>query len=88
LKTERQIKRFKCELSDPDFKGRPKKTERLISNKDSPLLGLDTGGSPGTDDEVFELNPQGGLFIPDGADYWFESASDTPLKILRMSAGS
>jgi hypothetical protein len=35
---------------------------------------------------VFELNPQEGLFIADGADYWFESASDTSLKILRMSA--
>jgi mannose-6-phosphate isomerase-like protein (cupin superfamily) len=39
-----------------------------------------------TDDDVFELNPMEGLFIPDGADYWFESASDKPLKILRMSA--
>jgi hypothetical protein len=39
-KTERQIKTFKCEFSDPDFKGLPKKTERLVSNKDSNLLGL------------------------------------------------
>jgi mannose-6-phosphate isomerase-like protein (cupin superfamily) len=39
-KSEREIKKFKCEFSNPDFKGLPKKTERLVSNKDSKLLGL------------------------------------------------
>jgi hypothetical protein len=39
-KVERQIKTFKCEFSNQDFKGLPKKTERLVSNKDSSLLGL------------------------------------------------
>jgi mannose-6-phosphate isomerase-like protein (cupin superfamily) len=113
-KAERQIKAIKCEFSNQDFKGLPKKTERLVSNKDSNLLGLGMqvvlqGGETNrhahtgqdaawlvlegrarfygkTDDDVFELNPMEGLFIPDGADYWFESASDKPLKILRMSA--
>ena len=39
-----------------------------------------------TDEDVFELDPLEGIFIPDGQDYWFESASDAPLKILRWSA--
>ena len=39
-----------------------------------------------TDNDVFELSPMEGIFIPDGQDYWFESASEKPLKILRMSA--
>ncbi len=110
----REMKTFKCELSDPDFKNRPKKTERLISNGDSSLLGLGIqvvlqGGETNrhahtgqdaawlvlegrarfygkTDDEMFEIGPLEGLFIPDGQDYWFESASEQPLKILRMSA--
>jgi mannose-6-phosphate isomerase-like protein (cupin superfamily) len=111
---QREIKTFKCVFSDQDFKGLPKKTERLISNRDSNLLGLGMqvvlqGGETNrhahtgqdaawlvlegrarfygkTDDEVFEIGPLEGLFIPDGQDYWFESASDKPLKILRMSA--
>jgi hypothetical protein len=37
---QRAIRTFKCEFSDPDFKGLPKKTERLIKNSDSNLLGL------------------------------------------------
>jgi mannose-6-phosphate isomerase-like protein (cupin superfamily) len=110
----REMRKYKCEFSDPDFKGRPKKTERLISNSESDLLGLGMqvvleGGETNrhahtgqdaawlvlegrarfygkTDDEVFELEPMEGLFVPDGQDYWFESASDKPLKILRMSA--
>lgn len=109
-----EIRKFNCEFSDSDFKGRPKKTERLITNKDSNLLGLGMqvvleGGETNrhahtgqdaawlvlegrarfygkTDDEVFELAPLEGLFMPGGQDYWFESASDKPLKILRMSA--
>ena len=109
-----EIRKFKCEFSDPDFKGRPKKTERLVKNSDSDLLGLGmqvvleggetnrhahTGGDAAwlvlegrarfygkTDDDVFELDPLEGLFMPGGQDYWFESASDKPLKILRMSA--
>lgn len=109
-----EIRKFKCEFSDSDFKGRPKKTERLVTDKDSSLLGLGMqvvlhGGETNrhahtgqdaawlvlegrarfygkTDDEVFELEPLEGLFMPDGQDYWFESASDKPLKILRMSA--
>ena len=113
-KSEREIKKFKCEFSNPDFSGLPKKTERLVSNKDSKLLGLGmqvvlAGGETNrhahtgqdaawlvlegrarfygkTDNDVFELNPMEGLFVPDGADYWFESASDVPLKIIRMSA--
>jgi mannose-6-phosphate isomerase-like protein (cupin superfamily) len=111
---ERAMRKFNCEFSDSDFKGLPKKTERLVSPKDSGLLGLGMqvvleGGETNrhahtgqdaawlvlegrarfygkTDDDVFELNPLEGLFIPDGQDYWFESASDKPLKILRMSA--
>ncbi|HWP56626.1 MAG TPA: cupin domain-containing protein [Candidatus Acidoferrales bacterium] len=111
---ERAMRKYKCEFSDPDFGGRPKKTERLIGHKDSDLLGLGMqvvlqGGETNrhahtgqdaawlvlegrarfygkTDDEVFELEPMEGIFIPDGQDYWFESASDKPLKILRMSA--
>jgi mannose-6-phosphate isomerase-like protein (cupin superfamily) len=39
-----------------------------------------------TDDDVFELHPTEGLFIPDGHEYWFESGSDAPLKVLRISA--
>jgi mannose-6-phosphate isomerase-like protein (cupin superfamily) len=112
--TEREMRAFKCEFADQDFKGRPKKTERLITGKDSTLLGLGMqvvleGGETNrhahtgqdaawlvlegrarfygkTDNDVFELNPLEGIFIPDGQDYWFESASDKPLKILRMSA--
>jgi mannose-6-phosphate isomerase-like protein (cupin superfamily) len=111
---QRGIRTFKCEFNDPDFKGLPKKTDRLISNSDSSLLGLGmqvvlAGGETNrhahtgqdaawlvlegrarfygkTDDEVFEIGPLEGLFMPDGQDYWFESASDQPLKILRMSA--
>lgn len=39
-----------------------------------------------TDDDVFVLNATEGVFIPDGHEYWFESGSDQPLKILRISA--
>ena len=112
--TEREMRAFKCELADQDIKGRPKKSERLITGTDSTLLGLGMqvvleGGETNrhahtgqdaawlvlegrarfygkTDNDVFELNPLEGIFIPDGQDYWFESASDKPLKILRMSA--
>ena len=112
--TQREMKTFKCEFTNQDFKGLPKKTERLVSNKDSSLLGLGMqvvleGGETNrhahtgqdaawlvlegrarfygkTDNDVFELDPLEGLFIPDGQDYWFESASEKPLKILRMSA--
>lgn len=112
--TEREMKAFNCEFHDQDFKGRPKKSERLITGSDSTLLGLGMqvvleGGETNrhahtgqdaawlvlegrarfygkTDNDVFELDPLEGIFIPDGHDYWFESASDKPLKILRMSA--
>jgi mannose-6-phosphate isomerase-like protein (cupin superfamily) len=109
-----EIRKFKCEFSDSDFKGRPKKTERLVGPKDSSTLGLGMqvvleGGETNrhahtgqdaawlvlegrarfygkTDDDVYEIGPGEGLFMPGGQDYWFESASDKPLKILRASA--
>ncbi len=112
--TGREMRAFNCELADQDFKGRPKKSERLITGADSTLLGLGMqvvleGGETNrhahtgqdaawlvlegrarfygnTDNDVFELDPLEGIFIPDGQDYWFESASQKPLKILRMSA--
>jgi len=112
--TQREMRAFKCEFADQDFKGRPKKSERLITGADSTLLGLGMqvvleGGETNrhahtgqdaawlvlegrarfygkTDNDVFELDPLEGIFIPDGQDYWFESASEKPLKILRMSA--
>ncbi len=108
------MRAFNCEFADQDFKGRPKKSERLITGADSTLLGLGMqvvleGGETNrhahtgqdaawlvlegrarfygnTDNDVFELDPLEGIFIPDGQDYWFESASQKPLKILRMSA--
>ena len=112
--TGREMRAFNCEFADQDFKGRPKKSERLITGADSTLLGLGMqvvleGGETNrhahtgqdaawlvlegrarfygkTDNDVFELDPLEGIFIPDGQDYWFESASEKPLKILRMSA--
>jgi len=109
-----EMRAFKCEFADQDFKGRPKKSERLITGADSTLLGLGMqvvldGGETNrhahtgqdaawlvlegrarfygkTDNDVFELDPLEGIFIPDGQDYWFESTSEKPLKILRMSA--
>ncbi len=112
--TGREMRAFNCEFADQDFKGRPKKSERLITGADSTLLGLGMqvvleGGETNrhahtgqdaawlvlegrarfygnTDNDVFELDPLEGIFIPDGQDYWFESASQKPLKILRMSA--
>ncbi len=109
-----EMRAFKCEFADQDFKGRPKKSERLVTGADSTLLGLGMqvvleGGETNrhahtgqdaawlvlegrarfygkTDNDVFELDPLEGIFIPDGQDYWFESASEKPLKILRMSA--
>lgn len=108
---ETEMRRFTTELQDLDFKGRPKKSERVISGD---LMGLALqvvleGGETNrhahtgqdaawlvlegrarfygkTDEEVFELNVHEGVFIPDGQDYWFESASGAPLKILRFSA--
>ncbi len=112
--TGREMRAFNCEFADQDFKGRPKKSERLITGADSTRVGLGMqvvleGGETNrhahtgqdaawlvlegrarfygnTDNDVFELDPLEGIFIPDGQDYWFESASQKPLKILRMSA--
>jgi uncharacterized RmlC-like cupin family protein len=39
-----------------------------------------------TDEDVFEAGPHEGVFIPMASPYWFESASDEPLKILRIAA--
>ena len=114
VNTEREMRAFNCEFTDQDFKGRPKKSERLITRNDSTLLGLGMqvvleGGETNrhahtgqdaawlvlegrarfygkTENDVFELDPLEGIFKPDGHDYWFESASEKPLKILRMSA--
>ncbi len=38
--TQREMRAFKCEFADQDFKGRPKKSDRLITGSDSDLLGL------------------------------------------------
>ena len=111
---QREMRKFTTTFADDDFKGRPKKSERLLTKDDSELLGIGlqvvlSGGETNrhyhtgqdaawlvlegvakfygkTDDDVFVLNPTEGVFIPDGADYWFESGSDAPLKILRISA--
>ncbi len=40
----------------------------------------------GKDGESVELGPKDALFIPKGTPYWFESASDEPLKIMRNAA--
>jgi mannose-6-phosphate isomerase-like protein (cupin superfamily) len=38
------------------------------------------------DKVIAELKKQGGILIPRGFSYWFESASDEPLEILRVAA--
>lgn len=38
------------------------------------------------DKVIGELKPNEGILIPRGFNYWFESASDEPLEILRVSA--
>ena len=40
----------------------------------------------GKDGESVELGPKDALFIPKGTPYWFESASDEPLEIMRNAA--
>ncbi len=40
VNTEREMRAFNCEFADQDFKGLPKKSDRLITGSDSDLLGL------------------------------------------------
>ena len=37
----------------------------------------------GKDGDSVELGPKSALFIPKGVPYWFESASEEPLEIMR-----